>query len=620
MKFTTGILIVALALPLLAAAPKGFEPVPEKEKALWRFDLKKNFYPDEAAWKAECDRFAALSEKIEAYKGKVIESPEFLLAVMKAQEEATDVLYRLYAYGEFREALNTDDRVPFETYERLKADSEAKTTFVRVELKALKADDEAAFLKQQPGLLPFQYAVDDVVRCAPHTLTTHEEALLSTLGPDLTSWQQALFFKSLSRTSFGTIKADGREYDVRRDFEALLQNPDRAVREKAFKEYYAGLKSVSDLAGLSLLHLMRAYNTQAKLRGFPNHYDESLFDRYLTRPQVDNLYAQIEAHLPTYQSYQRFRMEEAKKLNGGKEAEIWDMDRQAPGAELPRYTATDGCALVLDSLSVLGPEYGAELGKLLNPANGRLDIVGGPGRMAGAFTEANFGFYMDTYEGYLENVSTLAHESGHAIHAQLVLNHRGSLMFHDGPGYMTESFAMFNEWLLRDHLLKTLKDEAVKKAIRRDGLNEMMYLWELARRAKFEMVAYDRVASGQITDEKGFDQACVDTGKVYDLFFCRDPELLSVHWIRKHHYWTNPTYYLNYVVAQLLALKYYQLYLSDPQGFPAKYAAMVAAGFEKPANEMLKSCLGVDLNDPKLLDDTFTLLQKRFDEVKKAKD
>jgi oligoendopeptidase F len=618
MKFTTGILTLAVALPLLAAPPKGFEPIPSKETALWRFDLKKNFYADEAAWKADCDRFTALSAKIEAYKGKVVESPEYLLAVMDAQKEATDVLYRLYAYGEFREAVNTDDRVPYETYERLKADAEAKNSFVRVELKGLKPDDEEAFLKQRTGLIPFKYLIEDAMRNAPHTLTTNQEALLSTVGPDLTSWQEGLFLKTFSRAAFSTIKADGREYDVHRDFEALMRNPDRTVRERAFKECYAGMKAINDLAGFSLLHLMRAYNTEAKLRGFGNHYEESLFDRYLSRPQVDNLYAQIESHLPLYQAYQRLRMEEAKKLNDGKEAEIWDMDRQAPGAELPRYDAPEGCKLVLDSLSVLGPEYAADLGKLLDPRNSRLDIVGGPGRMEGAFTEAQFGFYMDTYEGYLDNVSTLAHESGHAIHAQLVLDHRGALLFHEGPGYMTESFAMFNEWLLRDHLLKTLKDEAVKKTIRRDGLNEMMYLWELARRAKFEMVSYDRVASGQITDEKGFNQACVDTGKVYDLFFSRDPDLLSVHWMRKQHYWTNPTYYLNYVVAQLLALKYYQLYLADPKGFPSKYTAMVAAGFEKPANEMLKSYLGVDLNDPKLLDDTFTLLQKRFDEVAKA--
>lgn len=616
MRFSAFVLALAVAVPAVAAAPGRFEPIPEKEKVLWRFDLQKNFYPDEAAWKAECDRFTALSAKIEAYKGKVIQSPEYLLEVMNAQKDATEVLYRLYAYGEFREGVNTADRLPYETYERLKADAEAKTSFVRVELKGLKEDTEQAFFAQKSELAPFRYLVDDAVRNAPHTLTTNQEALLSSLGPDLTSWQQGLYLKSVARTSFGTLSANGHVYDVRNDFEALLQNPDAAVRERAFKKYYAGLKSMNDFAGFSLVHLMQAYNTQAKIRGFDSYYDESLFDRYLTRPQVDNLYAQIEAHLPLYQDYQRFKVQEARNQNAGKQPEIWDMERPPGGAELPRVDAPAGCALVLDSLSVLGPEYSAELGKLLDPKNGRLDIVGGPGRMDGAFSEGNFGFYMDNYQGYLDNVATLAHEAGHAIHGQLVQNHRGALIFWDGPAYMTESFATFNEWLLRERLLATLKDDAVKRTIRRVGLNELMYLWEIARRAKFEMVAYDRAASGQITDEQGLNQACLETGKTYDIFFAKDPDLLSVHWMRKHHYWSNPTYYVNYVLAQVLALKYYQLYLDDPKGFSQKYTAMVAAGFEKPANEMLKSYLGIDLNDPKLLDETFTLIQTRFDEVK----
>jgi oligoendopeptidase F len=607
---------LSLLLPLFAAASKPFEPIPPKEKDIWRFDLRKNFYADEAAWKAECERFLALTAKVEAYKGKVIESPEYLLDVMNAQREAVDVLYRLYAYGEFREAIDTKDRVPYETYERLKAEADARTSFVKVELKSLDAKVLSAFLNQEPALVKYQFLLGDAMRRAPHTLSAREESALSTLGPDLTSWQQALFYKTMGRTQFPTIRADGKVWDVRRDFDALMQSPDRSVREKAFRDYYASLNSIQDLVGFGLLQLIRASNTEAKMRGFDNRYNESLFDRYLSRAQVDGLYAQMEARLSLYQDYQRFRMEEVRRELKVPQAEIWDMERPAPGAELPRYTASGGTRLVLDALSVLGPECRAELGKLLDPANGRMDIVGGPGRMQGAFCEANFGFFMDSYEGYLGNVSTLAHEAGHALHAQLVLNHRGGQIFHEGPGYMTESFAMMNEWLLRDHLLKTIRDEGVKEAIRRDALNEMMYLWELARRAKFEMVSYDRVASGQITDETGFAQACLDTGQPYDVFFDRYPKMLSVHWMRKQHYFTNPTYYLNYVIAHLLALKYYQLYLDDPKGFPARYTAMVAAGFEKPPVALLKDHLGIDFGDPKLLEGTFALIQSRFDEVK----
>jgi len=308
-------------------------------------------------------------------------------------------------------------------------------------------------------------------------------------------------------------------------------------------------------------------------------------------------------------------MDEVRKALGVKHAEIWDMDVSIGKNPQPRYTADQAVELTKKSLAVLGPHYSERLGELLDPANGRLDIVGGPKRGQGAFTEGFYGFFMDNYQGYLTNVSTIAHEAGHAIHYRIVVDKRKHIIFADGPSYMTESFAMFNELLLRDYILKHTKDPAVKKYVEQDLLNETMYLWELARRAKFEMVSYDRVAEGTLHDEKGFDAACEDTGRLYDVWFPRYPEL-KVHWIRKHHYWSVPTYYVNYVLAQVLCLTYYQEYLKDPVGFPKRYVAMIENGFDRPASQLLKDYLGIDLNDPKLLNGTMAMIRAQFNEVK----
>ena len=116
---------------------------------------------------------------------------------------------------------------------------------------------------------------------------------------------------------------------------------------------------------------------------------------------------------------------------------------------------------------------------------------------------------------------------------------------------------------------------------------------------------------------KGIGAICTDVGKRYDLFFGKAPEL-EVHWMRKHHYWSVPTYYVNYVVAQLLALKYYQLYQEDPQGFARRYTAMLRQGFDRPAAQLLKDFLGIDLGDPKFLEGTFQMIGKEFDRVKAA--
>ncbi len=613
MKLAMVCLMLTLAAPALAAGGAAFDPLPGMQKTQYKFDLTK-MYADEAAWAADVAKVESIADAMAAYRGKVLASPADLLAVMDLKRSASDVTVKLWAYGEFRQAINTDDRGPLEAYERMLADYGARTSFLDAEMQSLTQAQLARFLAAEPKLAPYRFLMEDAVRMGPHMLGEAREALLAKFAPDLTSWQVALFQRAFDRTPFPKMEVGGQEMDAYRDFDALMQNPGRAIREKAFKGTYSTFEQISDLVGFALLQEMKTYNEQSKLRGFPTYFDEQLFRRYLSRPQVDNLFGQIEMRRPIYNAYLSWRAARIERDYGIEKAAIWDMDLPLKGAEPPRFTADEGVRLTLDSLSVLGPEYARELGLLLDPKNGRMDIVGGPKRGQGAFCEGYFGYFMDNYQGLLGNVATMAHESGHAIHHRLVANKRGSLLLAEGPAYMTESFAMFNEWLVRDRLFKAEKDPARLRALKLAALDDEAYLWELARRAKFEMVSYDRVAKGEITDEKGFDKACVDTGKLYDHFFDTTPEL-EVHWIRKHHYWSVPTYYVNYVVAQLLALTYYQHYLADPAGFPAKYTAMVANGFDRPASGLLKDFVGIDLNDPNLLEGVFKMIDKEFKEL-----
>ncbi|MFZ2961029.1 MAG: M3 family metallopeptidase [Candidatus Ozemobacteraceae bacterium] len=600
------------------AAEAAFEPVPPSQRDSWRFQLTKRFCVDDAAAKAENIKILDAVKKLESFKGKVLSSPKELLATLDARRELGDLTDKMDAYVFFKKAINTDDRKAFETQEKVDAEAGARISFLRVELKVLTPEKLKEMLAAEPGLNRYNYFLGNIVRNGPHTLSEEKESILSSLTPDLTSWQGNLFQKIFDRNTFPIIQVGGKEFNVHQDFEGLMRSPDRPAREKTFKEYYAFFKKNADLLAFGLRQEMKTLNNIAKLRGFETYFHEALFEMYTSRKQVDTLYAQIEAAMPLYHDYQKFRGEVQKADLGIPVADIWDVEVPPKDAVSLHFTAASATAMILEALKPLGATYSHELGLLLDPKNGRLDIVGGPKREQGAFCIGYFGYFVDNFQGFLNDVSTMAHESGHAMMSQLVTNIKGSLLFESGPSFMTESYAMFNEQLVRDYLLKTEKDPAVIAGIRWDVVSEMMYLWELARRAKFEMVSYDRVASDEIVDEKGFNKACMDVGKVYDLFFATHPELEN-HWIRKHHYWTSPTYYINYVFAHMLALKYYSMFQADPVGFPPKYVAMVSAGFDRPAGALLKDFLGIDLDDPSTLKSVIDMIQKQFDSLKAAK-
>lgn len=609
--FSPFILMVFLVPTIMA-----FEPFTEEGKKLFKFDLKKNFYQTEEDFKKDVIKAKELIAKIEEHKGKVGTSSKELFDLFSLISAYTDIYYKLYAYGEFTEAINTKDRKPYETYLEISSEGESKTAFVKVELQSLLKDKFQEYLKELPELKIYEYSINDILRKSPHLLSKEKEEILSKLSPTRFEWQGVLFQLMFDRTKFDEIEFQGKNYDTGRDFEGLLRNPSRQIREKTFRSYFKTLESISDVCGFGLYHLMKSLNEEANLRGFQTYYDQTLFESYLTREEIKNILGQIKENSDIYKDYQNYKIENAKKRENCDTAEIWDIELPPKDAEEPRFTAEKATETVVKALSPLGEKYLSELSALLDPKNGRLDIVGGPNRRQGAFCEAGFGFFQDNFQGYLSDISTLAHESGHAIHHRLVLLNRKGEMFSQGPPYLTESFAMFNEYLLRDYLMKTLKSEKEKKAIIYDQLNEEMYLWELARRAEFEMVSYDKVASQEIKDSEGFNKVCLEVGKEYDIFFDRYPEL-KVLWMRKHHYWTVPAYYKNYVLAQILAMKYFELYKKDPKGFTKNYVAMVESGMDREPQKLLKDFLGIDFNDKNLLKDTLKMVKDHFETVKR---
>ncbi|HEY9069093.1 MAG TPA: M3 family metallopeptidase [Candidatus Ozemobacteraceae bacterium] len=615
MRLWITIALFVAPLAVFAAEPS-FDPLPGTARTSYRFDLKQ-YFSNEAAWKAEMEKARTAAAKLESFKGKVLADAKTLYQTMEAKRALQDIQDRLYAYASFKRAINTNDRAVYEAQEKLDAEISARTSFLKVELKSLTEEKLKEFRAAEKGLDLYGYYLEDIARFAPHLLSEEKESVLSVLTPDLTSWQSDLFQRVFDRFPFPQVISEGKKLNVHIDFEGLMRSPDRKARERAFRLYYDFFRRHADMLAFALRREMKTLNTISGMRGFPTYYHQALFGMYMSRPEIDAMYAQLEKYLPLYHKYQNWRIASLERELGGGEVGIWDIELTPAAAKPARLTIDQGCAHLNAALEKLGTEYSTELKKLLEPKNGRLDVVGGPNRDQGAFCVGNFGYFMDNFQGFLNDVSTLAHESGHAIHYQLVKNKRGSLMFAEGPAFMTESFAMFNEWMLRDHLVSTLKDPAVIAGIRWDMVNEMMYLWELARRAKFEMISYDRIASGEIVDENGFNKACTDVGKQYDIFFAKHPEL-EYHWMRKHHYWSVPGYYVNYVVAHMLALKYYSMYKADPAGFAPKYVAMVSNGFDRPATALLKDFLDISLEDPNLLKGVCDLISKRFDELKSA--
>jgi oligoendopeptidase F len=603
----------------LARAQETFTPIPPESAAKYKFNFPRNFFASPEAEKGARVRLEALFKGIESLKGKVAASPDNLLRALRLSDQLQSEFMRHYIYLYLRYATNTKNDTAREEQQKLGSELDNRVAFLQQELMRIDESTLSRYMSARPAIKPYTFVIESARRLRPHTLSLKEEELIGATYLLMADWQGQLYQRGLDRTSFGKVTTPQGELDVFKQENTLRNSPDRAVREAGFKKMYDGLAAQRDLYAFAMTRLVRSRDTVSKLRRYTSYPNEVHFGLYLKTPEVKGLFERIAQAADFNKRYQKLRADHIKKISGIDDVHVYDMTVIPPGLQRPRFTIDEARNVIDETLTPFGTEYNQELAALLNPANGRLDLVPSDNRVPGAFAWGFPGsqtsiFYSFNYEGFYDDVSALIHESGHAVHFQLMGNNHVLPTYTNGPNYFTESFAMFNELLLADRLYKKETDPLRKTFFLERFLTQAMSVYGITRQAALEQAMYDGVERGTLKTPEDFDKLTIDLGRRYSIWYDKDPELKN-DWISVHHYFDSPMYYVNYVYANFLALKYFELYARDPKAFIPKYLELVRNGFNAPPDALLKRFLNIDLRDPKLVADTIGILESRVKDL-----
>jgi oligoendopeptidase F len=611
--------MAAFLLSLLLLQPvlpqEKFEPITKEAAPQYHVDFARNFFASPEAEKLERSRLYAELKDLESLKGQVAASADHLLRALQLYDAAQVKFQRHDAYLYLRYAVNTRDETSYAEEAALAAEFTKRTSFLQQEL--MQIDDQALtkFVAQKPSLKAYLYAIESARRYRPHTLSLNEEELLSTTAPFTTAWQYELYQNLTSRAPFGTIHTPEGELDVRKQRNAIANSPDRAVREAGWKKRYAAFASERDLYAFTLLRLASARNAVARLHHYEDAPDAAYFSRYWSKREVTDLFERIKQRTDLYKRYQRLRADYVKKITGYADVNVWDMTVTPAGMKLPRFTVTEATRIIREALSPLGPDYGRELSRLLDPAERRLDIVSGDNRLSGGFSLGFPGtdsvFYSSGFEGYYNDLRVLTHESTHAVHRQLMGTGNVLPAYARGPHYLFESFAIFNELLLPDYLYQHETDPARKRYYMEQFMEgKGMIMFVVAPEASLEQAIYDRVDQGSIKNADDLDALTKTIYAPYSIWSDKHDEL-KMQWMTQSLFYLDPLYDINYIYGALLALKYYEMYTRDPKRFIPRYIALMRNGFDAPPATLLKRFLDIDLNDPRLVTDAISLLETK---------
>src|SRR4029077_18450275 len=187
--------------------------------------------------------------------------------------------------------------------------------------------------------------------------------------------------------------------------------------------------------------------------------------------------------------------------------------------------------------------------------------------------------YSYGYNGYLDDVLTLAHEGGHVAHYDLITQNKVLPAYANGPQYFTESFAIFNEFITANYLYEHATDKDDKTYYLEQLLSVMMRrFFDIVMRSEFEFRAYQKIKSGEITEPEQLHQLWKEEGLKYIGDDYNKYDFMKYGWSFTPHFFNSPRYYINYLFANLMAVSYYQRHFNDPQ-FDAQYVSLMSNGF-----------------------------------------
>ena len=440
------------------------------------------------------------------------------------------------------------------------------------------------------------------------------------LGP-LTQWQAPLFFSLIRETPYGTIDTPEGKRDLRTEATALLNHPDRSVRDTTYHALKQTLLYHQSSFALLLNATIQAREAAARLSGFDDYRDQSYGGRDLSRKLVRDILETLAADAAVNKQYEGARRTHLAAVIGTDSVHYWDLGVSERGMEVPRFTITQASQIFRAAVAPLGTDYVRETNALLDPANGRLDLFARAGRaQRQGFSTGSVGypstFFQGRYGGYIEDLIVLVHEGGHSVQNMLMTANGVPSIYAGGPGYFTESFAGLNELLVMDYLYRTAPDRPHRIYYLQRFLDQATEVYKSANESLLEDILYDSIPAGTVVTAQQIERLTQNVGSRFSTWFGPNSER-PMEWVNASFAIQRPLYRVNYVISKLLALNYFAEFLSDSASFRQRYHGLLAGGYPAPPNALLAKFGVPPIDAHSLVPPAVALIRNRLGELLK---
>lgn len=580
----------------------------------WKIE---DLYESDALWQ---DDAAAATEKIKDFRklqGTMGEGAGQFLRVLKAQDEMEELLEKVYVYANQKNHEDTGNG----TYQRMSARAQSimaeagdAASYVEPELLSIPEERLKSYLEESEELGHYSRYIMERLRTKEHVLSEEMEALLAKVYEIAKGPQNTFSMFNNADLKFGEIHGeDGELLTLTHGrYIQFLESKDREIRKEAFTTLYGKYREFNNTLG----SLMYTNVQQAVFYARARHYESSraaaLDGGNIPLSVYDNLIEAVHENLPSMYRYMSIR----KKMLGVKKLHMYDVhvpmvkdvDMKIPFEEAKR--------IVREGLSVLGEDYLEKLDEGFE--DGWIDVYENEGKRSGAYSWGAYGthpYVLLNYNDNLNNVFTLAHEMGHAIHSYYS-DHAQEYTYAGYRIFVAEVASTCNEALLIHHMMEHAKGDQEKAYLVNYFLDQFKgTLFRQTMFAEFEKTIHSMVEQGKSLDGESLNEIYYELNqKYYGDGVVSDPEI-ALEWSRIPHFYT-PFYVYQYATGFSAAIAISRKILAGEQGIIEQYKQFLSGGSSMDPIDLLKLC-GVDMTGPEPVREALKVFDEYLGELEK---
>lgn len=574
-----------------------------------------DIFPSDEAWRAEYEALKPYAEAVAAYRGRLGESAETLLAYFRLDDELNVRVGRLYGYANCKADEDTSNG--FYQDLRGKALSLSVTlsgagAFAASELLALSDETLTRFYAEQPELATYRRPIERVRRRRAHILSPECEALLANAG-EMADSPDAIFgvFHNADLRFPAVTDGAGAEQPLTdATFVPLLQSGDRTLRRNTFETYYATLGGYRNTLAATLDAQFKQLRFFANARRYPSTLDAALDATEVPVSVYDSLIESVHANLDMMYRYVALR----RRLLGVDELHMYDVYTPIVPDVAEEILFEQAKATVLDALAVLGEDYTAMLREGFD--HRWLDVYPNVGKRGGAYSSGiarPHPYVLLNQTDDLDSQFTIAHEMGHAMHSYLSCKHQ-PVCTSDYVIFVAEVASTCNEVLLMRHLLNKSTDKRERAYLINHFLDQFKgTVYRQTMFAEFERELGRMAERGETLTADALDEKYLALNRLYFGPGMISDAQIALEWARIPHFYYN-YYVFQYATGFSAAVALADRILREGEPAVADYKRFLSGGSSTDPISLLKLA-GVDMSTPAPVDAALAMFGELVDEL-----